>query len=154
MRWPHSRVFSILRKPSRVLTPPHSPTLSVRSFSFTSSFRSLEMETVDTSKRLAQLRDLMKKNKVDVYIVPSEDSHQSEYIAPCDARREHICGFSGSAGTAVITLDKAALATDGRYFNQAAKQLDSNWQLLKQGLEDVPTWQEWHVPLHTCLDSH
>ncbi|KAK5942159.1 hypothetical protein PMZ80_006114 [Knufia obscura] len=101
------------------------------------------METVDTSKRLSQLRDLMKEHKVDVYIVPSEDSHQSEYIAPCDARREHISGFSGSAGTAVITLEKAALATDGRYFNQASKQLDSNWQLLKQGLEDVPTWQEW-----------
>ncbi|MCJ1416276.1 hypothetical protein MMC32_002611 [Xylographa parallela] len=76
-------------------------------------------------------------------VVPSEDSHQSEYIAPCDARRAHICGFTGSAGTAVITLEKAALATDGRYFNQASKQLDSNWVLLKQGLEDVPTWQEW-----------
>ncbi|KAI4284297.1 MAG: hypothetical protein L6R35_004936 [Caloplaca aegaea] len=75
-------------------------------------------------------------------VVPSEDSHQSEYIAPCDARREFISGFSGSAGTAVITSDKAALATDGRYFNQASNQLDSNWHLLKTGLEDVPTWQE------------
>lgn len=56
---------------------------------------------------------------------------------------EFISGFSGSAGTAVISLEKAALATDGRYFNQAAKQLDSNWLLLKQGQEDVPTWQEW-----------
>jgi Xaa-Pro aminopeptidase len=101
------------------------------------------METVNTTKRLAHLRELMKKHELDVYIVPSEDSHQSEYIAPCDARREYICGFSGSAGTAVITLEKAALATDGRYFNQASKQLDSNWELLKQGLEDVPTWQEW-----------
>lgn len=55
----------------------------------------------------------------------------------------YISGFSGSAGTAVITHDKAALATDGRYFNQASKQLDSNWELLKQGLEEVPTWQEW-----------
>ena len=43
----------------------------------------------------------------------------------------------------MITHDKAALATDGRYFNQASKQLDSNWELLKQGLEEVPTWQEW-----------
>ncbi|EKG15991.1 Creatinase [Macrophomina phaseolina MS6] len=85
----------------------------------------------------------MRDHQVDVYIVPSEDSHQSEYIAPCDARREFISGFSGSAGTAVITLDKAALATDGRYFNQAEKQLDNNWELLKQGLQDVPTWQEW-----------
>ena len=56
---------------------------------------------------------------------------------------EFISGFSGSAGTAVITLEKAALATDGRYFNQASKQLDNNWHLLKQGIEDVPTWQEW-----------
>ncbi|KAL9601741.1 MAG: hypothetical protein Q9219_002352 [cf. Caloplaca sp. 3 TL-2023] len=101
------------------------------------------METVNTTERLRSLRKLMQENQVDVYIVPSEDSHQSEYIAPCDARREFISGFSGSAGTAVITLEKAALATDGRYFNQASKQLDSNWHLLKQGLEDVPTWQDW-----------
>jgi Xaa-Pro aminopeptidase len=76
-------------------------------------------------------------------VIPSEDSHSSEYIAPCDARREFISGFSGSAGCAVVTHDKAALATDGRYFNQASKQLDENWLLLKQGLQDVPTWQEW-----------
>jgi Xaa-Pro aminopeptidase len=43
-----------------------------------------------------------------------------------------------------VTLEKASLATDGRYFNQASKQLDSNWTLLKQGMEDVPTWQEWY----------
>jgi len=101
------------------------------------------METVNTTERLAGLRELMKKSKVDIYIVPSEDSHCSEYIAPCDGRREFISGFSGSAGCAVVTLDKAALATDGRYFNQAARQLDNNWLLLKQGLQDVPTWQEW-----------
>jgi Xaa-Pro aminopeptidase len=76
-------------------------------------------------------------------VIPSEDSHSSEYIAPCDARREFISGFSGSAGCAVVTHEKAALATDGRYFNQASKQLDENWLLLKQGLQDVPTWQEW-----------
>jgi Xaa-Pro aminopeptidase len=86
-------------------------------------------------------RCLYKANRRSV--VPSEDSHASEYIAACDARREFISGFSGSAGTAVITLEKAALATDGRYFNQAAKQLDENWTLLKTGLQDVPTWQEW-----------
>ncbi|KAJ6002057.1 hypothetical protein N7499_002078 [Penicillium canescens] len=101
------------------------------------------MATVDTAERLSKLRQLMQQHKVDVYIVPSEDSHQSEYIAPCDARREFISGFSGSAGTAIISLSKAALSTDGRYFNQAAKQLDSNWELLKRGVEGVPTWQEW-----------
>ncbi|QDS70296.1 hypothetical protein FKW77_008065 [Venturia effusa] len=62
---------------------------------------------------------------------------------PCSPVTAYISGFSGSAGTAVVTHDKAALATDGRYFNQAEKQLDSNWELLKQGLTDVPTWQEW-----------
>jgi Xaa-Pro aminopeptidase len=56
-------------------------------------------------------------------------------------------GFTGSAGTAVITEDKAALFTDGRYFNQAAKQLDENWQLMKVGLIKVPTWQEWVADL-------
>ncbi|KAF5855537.1 hypothetical protein ETB97_009010 [Aspergillus alliaceus] len=101
------------------------------------------MATVDTSERLSRLRQLMQEHKVDVYIVPSEDSHQSEYIAPCDGRREFISGFSGSAGTAIISLSKAALSTDGRYFNQASKQLDSNWQLLKRGVEGFPTWQEW-----------
>ncbi len=75
--------------------------------------------------------------------MPSEDSHASEYIAACDGRRAFISGFTGSAGTAVITHDKAALATDGRYFNQAGKQLDGNWHLLKTGMQDVPTWQDW-----------
>ncbi|KAL1873974.1 hypothetical protein VTK73DRAFT_675 [Phialemonium thermophilum] len=101
------------------------------------------MEKVDTSLRLSELRARMREHNVHVYIVPSEDSHASEYIAACDARREFISGFTGSAGTAVVTLDKAALATDGRYFNQAAKQLDDNWLLLKTGLQDVPTWEEW-----------
>ncbi|KAK3067408.1 hypothetical protein LTR53_015743, partial [Teratosphaeriaceae sp. CCFEE 6253] len=103
------------------------------------------MEMIDTTKRLERIRHLLVQQKVDIYIVPSEDAHSSEYIAPTDARREYISGFSGSAGTAVITQDKAALATDGRYFNQAGKQLDGNWELLKQGLQDVPTWQEWTV---------
>ncbi|KAI7302833.1 putative Xaa-Pro aminopeptidase, partial [Hortaea werneckii] len=101
------------------------------------------METVNTTARLQKLRALMRRHKVDLYIVPSEDAHSSEYIAHTDARREFISGFTGSAGTAVVSLDKAALATDGRYFNQASKQLDGNWELLKQGLQDVPTWQEW-----------
>ncbi|KAK4448596.1 peptidase M24, structural domain-containing protein [Podospora aff. communis PSN243] len=105
--------------------------------------RQEEMVTVNTTSRLAALRSLMKERKLDIYVVPSEDSHASEYVAECDGRRAFISGFSGSAGTAVVTLEKAALATDGRYFNQASKQLDSNWELLKQGLQDVPTWQDW-----------
>ncbi|KAG6993805.1 xaa-pro aminopeptidase P [Physcia stellaris] len=92
----------------------------------------------------------MKEHNIDIYVVPSEDSHQSEYVAACDGRREHISGFSGSAGTAIVTLDKAALSTDGRYFNQASKQLDDNWHLLKQGIEDVPTWQECLIKPRTA----
>ncbi|KAI5806320.1 putative Xaa-Pro aminopeptidase P [Geopyxis carbonaria] len=100
---------------------------------------------VDTTDRLAALRGLMKKEKVDVYVVPSEDSHNSEYTCSADARRAFLTGFTGSAGCAIVTAEKAALSTDGRYFNQATSQLDSNWELLKQGLPDVPTWQEWAV---------
>ncbi|KAI1781452.1 aminopeptidase-like protein [Hypoxylon cercidicola] len=110
---------------------------------YQSTWAAIEMEKVNTTARLAELRKLMSENEVDVYIVPSEDSHSSEYIAPSDARRAFISGFTGSAGCAVVTHDKAALATDGRYFNQASKQLDENWVLLKQGIQDVPTWQEW-----------
>ncbi|KAI5928787.1 putative Xaa-pro aminopeptidase P [Camillea tinctor] len=102
------------------------------------STAAVDMDKVNTTARLSELRKLMGENKVDVY-----NSHSSEYIAPCDARRAFISGFTGSAGCAVVTHDKAALATDGRYFNQAAKQLDDNWVLLKQGIQDVPTWQEW-----------
>ncbi|KAF3938650.1 hypothetical protein ABW19_dt0204607 [Dactylella cylindrospora] len=98
---------------------------------------------VSTTDKLAALRNLMKEHQIDVYIVPSEDSHQSEYTSPCDGRREYISGFTGSAGWALITQDKAALSTDGRYFNQAAQQLDDNWTLLKQGMANVPTWSEW-----------
>ncbi|KAL7787012.1 X-prolyl aminopeptidase [Trichoderma ceciliae] len=101
------------------------------------------MAKANTTHKLAKLRALMTEHYVQIYVVPSEDSHSSEYIASCDARREFISGFTGSAGCAVITETAAALATDGRYFNQATQQLDENWTLLKQGLQDVPTWQEW-----------
>ncbi|KAJ6110299.1 hypothetical protein N7486_002534 [Penicillium sp. IBT 16267x] len=132
-----------IRLPRTSLRSLRSPLKPSRFFSTSHPRFNIEMGTVDTSARLSQLRQLMKEHKVDVYISPSEDSHQSEYIAPCDGRREFISGFSGSAGTAVISLTQASLSTDGRYFNQAAKQLDNNWTLLKRGIEGVPTWQEW-----------
>ena len=58
---------------------------------------------------------------------------KSEYVAPRDRKRQWITGFTGSAGTAVITENKAAVWTDGRYFLQAEKQLDCNWILMRQG---------------------
>lgn len=81
---------------------------------------------------------------LDAYIVPSADAHQSEYIAECDMRRQFISKFTGSCGTAIITKDKAALWTDGRYHLQASKQLDlTNWTLMKEGLPDTPSRGDW-----------
>ncbi|KAF5389726.1 hypothetical protein D9757_006003 [Collybiopsis confluens] len=67
----------------------------------------------------------------------------SEYIASCDERRAFISGFNGSAGCAIVTRDKALMFTDGRYFLQASQQMDDNWELMKQGLPGVPSWQEY-----------
>ncbi|KAA1084283.1 hypothetical protein PGT21_023200 [Puccinia graminis f. sp. tritici] len=103
---------------------------------------------IDTGKRLEGVKQLMKTNQVSIYVVPTEDAHGSEYICPADARREYITGFTGSAGTALILLNQpqSLLFTDGRYFNQASKQLHpSYWTLMKQGLEGVPTWQEYLI---------
>ncbi|KAI1338074.1 putative Xaa-pro aminopeptidase P [Xylariaceae sp. FL0016] len=137
-----SSLLSSFKLRARFVSSTQTPAYRTSTLRFKSTI-AIDMEKVDTTSRLSELRRLMSKNNVDVYIIPSEDSHSSEYIAPCDARRAFVSGFTGSAGCAVVTTDKAALATDGRYFNQAAKQLDSNWVLLKQGIQDVPTWQEW-----------
>ncbi|KAF9788041.1 Creatinase/aminopeptidase [Thelephora terrestris] len=106
---------------------------------------SAEVLRVNTTQRLRVLRELMAQEKYDVnaLIVPSEDQHSSEYLANCDKRRAFISGFDGSAGCAVVTKEHAYLFTDGRYFLQAEQQLDDNWTLMKQGLRDVPTWQEF-----------
>ncbi|CAB4044133.1 xaa-Pro aminopeptidase 1 isoform X2 [Paramuricea clavata] len=103
-----------------------------------------------TGELLTKLRSVM-KNKAFVpdilqaYIIPSEDAHQSEYIASSDCRREFISGFSGSAGTAIVTKTKAALWTDGRYFLQAQQQLDNNWTLMKEGLSGTPSQEDWLI---------
>lgn len=69
-------------------------------------------------------------------VIPSGDSHASEYVADCFRRREYISGFDGSSGWAAVSEEGAALTTDGRYLEQAAQQLDCNWQLLNSGWED------------------
>ncbi|CAK7897675.1 putative Xaa-Pro aminopeptidase Fra1p [[Candida] anglica] len=105
------------------------------------------------AEKLSKLRLLMKNHGISVYIVPSEDEHQSEYTALADRRREFISGFTGSAGIAIVTLDdgdslvgEAALSTDGRYFLQAEKELDSRyWRLLKQGSAGYPTWRQYAI---------
>lgn len=112
----------------------------------TRSFHTDFTMTASSGEKLALLRELMASKDLGVYIVPSEDAHQSEYTSVCDQRRAYISGFTGSAGTAIITPDTAALATDGRYFLQADEQLDKkHWNLLKQGVKGVPTWQEYAI---------
>jgi Xaa-Pro aminopeptidase len=101
--------------------------------------------TTATGKQLSLLRNLLKTYGYYAYVIPTEDAHQSEYISARDARRQFISGFTGSAGTAIVTLDSAALWTDGRYYLQASQQLDSNWILQKAGMINVPTQEEWLV---------
>ncbi|XP_069969035.1 xaa-Pro aminopeptidase ApepP-like [Bactrocera oleae] len=98
---------------------------------------------MQNSAGLEDLRFLMKARCLEAYIVPTEDSHQNEYISPHDARRAFISGFNGSAGTAVVTSNKALMWTDGRYYQQAEKEMDSNWELMKDGLPSTPTIGKW-----------
>lgn len=113
----------------------------------------LAPSSLSQKDKLTELRKYMKQYNIGVYLIPSEDEHQSEYTALADKRREYITGFTGSAGIAVVTLDdpvaltgEAALSTDGRYFLQAEKQLDKRyWKLLKQGLATNPTWNKFAI---------
>lgn len=92
------------------------------------------------SARLAALREVLKKQAISAFIVPSTDPHLSEYVAAHWHTREWISGFNGSAGTAVVTLQKAGLWTDSRYFLQAAEQLEGTGiDLYKEMLPDTPS---------------
>ncbi|MFB7142540.1 aminopeptidase P family protein [Gottfriedia sp. NPDC056225] len=94
--------------------------------------------------RVEKLRQLMKENQVDAYIIPSFDAHQSEYVAEHWKCRQWISGFTGSAGTVVITLEDAGLWTDGRYYIQAEKQLEnSGIRLFRMMDPEVPFYTEW-----------
>lgn len=96
------------------------------------------------SERLTKLRTLMAEKNIDMYIVPTADFHQSEYVGEHFKARKYITGFSGSAGTAVITKDHAGLWTDGRYFLQAGNQLKGTTvDLFKMGEPGVPTIEEY-----------
>ena len=95
-------------------------------------------------ERLAKLREQMKKRGITLYVVPTSDFHESEYVGEHFKALKFITGFTGSAGTAVITMDEAGLWTDGRYFVQAAKQLQGTTvTLYKSGEEGVPTIEEY-----------
>ena len=95
-------------------------------------------------ERLSALRTEMKKRNIAIYVVPTADFHESEYVGEYFKARKFITGFTGSAGTAVITMTDAGLWTDARYFLQAEKQLEgSTVTLYKMAEEGVPTVTEY-----------
>ena len=94
--------------------------------------------------RIEQLRSAMKENGIDAYMIPTGDFHNSEYAAGHFHTREFFSGFTGSAGTLVVTGDEALLWTDGRYYIQAASELEgSGVALMKSGESGVPTVREY-----------
>lgn len=96
------------------------------------------------NQRINQLRAFMKERGISLYIIPTSDYHQSEYISDYFKTRQFITGFTGSAGTAVVTMEEACLWTDGRYYIQAEKELlGSEFKLYKMGMDKVPTVREY-----------
>ena len=95
-------------------------------------------------EKLAILREKMKENNMDIYMIPTADFHQSEYVGEYFKARSYMSGFTGSAGTLVVTLTEAGLWTDGRYFIQAEQQLaGSTITLYRMSEEGVPTVKEF-----------
>ena len=96
--------------------------------------------------RLSALREVMKQNGIAATIIPGTDPHGSEYLPQRWKERQWISSFNGSAGTAVVTLDKAALWTDSRYFIQAEDQIkDTTFVLMKMKMPETPSINEWII---------
>ena len=106
-------------------------------------------------ERIEKLQQEMKAAGIDLYLVPTADFHQSEYVGDYFKARAWLSGFTGSAGTLIVTKDQACLWTDGRYFIQAAKQLSGTGvTLMKMGEEGVPTVEEFieaNLPQKGCM---
>jgi len=110
-----------------------------------------KINTTSPGDKLAGLRALMREHKIDAYILPSSDPHQSEYLPDHWKGREWVSGFTGSAGILIVTPDFAGLWTDGRYFLQAEQELkDSGIQLQKQQVSHAPEHISW---LYDNLDQ-
>lgn len=98
----------------------------------------------EINARIAKLREIMKREQVDFYIIPTADFHSSEYVSDYFKVRKYMSGFTGSAGTMVISQSEAGLWTDGRYFVQAAREIADNEVILyKMGEEGVPKLEEY-----------
>ncbi|MDE5855982.1 MAG: aminopeptidase P family N-terminal domain-containing protein, partial [Anaeroplasmataceae bacterium] len=94
--------------------------------------------------KIKRIQKKLEQQKIDAYIIPTSDEHNSEYLSDYYKARAFLSGFTGSAGTLVITTKKAFLWTDGRYYIQASKQLEGkNITLMKQGTPGVPTVEEF-----------
>lgn len=99
---------------------------------------------MNINSRIDELRKLMAERKIEAYIIPTSDPHQSEYLPDHHKDREFISGFTGSAGTAVVTTDSAKLWTDSRYFLQAERELeDSEFEMMKMGDDNYPSLEEY-----------
>lgn len=110
---------------------------------------------MNVQERIAALRKLMQQYKIEAWIAPSADPHQSEYVAECWKTRAWISGFTGSAGTVVITQNQAGLWTDSRYYLQAGRELaGSGITLFKLGQPEVPSYSDWlaqELPEHATI---
>lgn len=95
-------------------------------------------------ERLSKLREAMKAAGIDCYLIPTSDYHDSEYVSDFFMVRKYFSGFTGSAGTLIVAMDRAVLFTDGRYFIQAGKELEGTGiELMKMGEAKVPTIKEY-----------
>ncbi len=104
------------------------------------------MKTNEIPSRLNAMRKFMEENNLDLFIIPSTDAHLSEYPPTHWESRKWISGFTGSAGTVVVTKDKAGVWTDSRYFLQAAEELkDTGFDLFRMGQADTPDMTSWII---------
>lgn len=104
------------------------------------------MKTNEIPERLTALRHFMEAKKLDAFIIPTTDAHLSEYPPKHWESRKWISGFTGSAGTAVVTKEKAGVWTDSRYFLQAADELkDTGFELFKMGQPGTPDMTDWII---------
>lgn len=110
---------------------------------------------MEVTERLKALREQMQAEGMDYYVIPSQDAHQSEYVADYWRARTYFSGFTGSAGTLIVTMEGAYLWVDGRYHIQAEKETKNNGiTLYKMGLPGVPKMEDWlkeHVKSGQCV---
>ena len=111
-------------------------------------FKDKGEKRLNTNQKIELLRGKMQEKQLDAYIVLSQDAHNSEYTPEHWRGRTWLTGFTGSAGTAVVSTSASGLWVDGRYFIQGAKQIEgSEIKLFKMGQPQVPTYGEWLADL-------